>query len=191
LALDRIIFFSDAVFAIAIMLQALELRVPEMPSAQVATEMPRQLAEMTSKFIGFVLSFAVIGIYWLAHHHDFQYIKRWDRRLILINLLLLMFVAFLPFPTALLGTYPARQITVSFYAGSVAALGMVRWLMWQYAARSHRLVDKNLDEKFIAQVARRALISPAIFALSIGIAFFNPMLAMLSWWLVAAVVMVN
>ena len=79
-------------------------------------------------------------------------------------------------------TFETKRSTTSLYAGTVAALGMVRWLMWQYAARSHRLVDKNLDEKFIAQVARRALISPAIFALSIGIAFFNPMLAMLSWW---------
>jgi uncharacterized membrane protein len=191
LAFDRIIFFSDAVFAIAITLLALELRVPEMPSTQVATEMLRQLGHMTPKFIGFVLSFTVIGIFWHAHHQDFQYIKCWDRRLILINFLLLLFVAFLPFPTALLDTYPAQQITVSFYSGTVAALGMARWLMWQYATRGHRLVDQNLDEQFIARITRRTLITPTIFLLSIGIAFFNPTLAMLSWCLIAAALVVS
>ena len=85
LALDRIIFFSDAVFAIAITLLALELHVPDMPTSQVAVEMPQRLAEMTPKFISFLLSFLIIGSYWVAHHRDFQYIKRFDRRLIWIT----------------------------------------------------------------------------------------------------------
>ena len=71
LALDRIIFFSDAVFAIAITLLALELRVPDMPTSQVAAEMPQRLAGMMPKFVSFILSFVIIGSYWHAHHRDF------------------------------------------------------------------------------------------------------------------------
>ncbi len=184
LALDRIIFFSDAVFAIAITLLALELRVPEMAMSQVAVEMPQRLAEMTPKFISFLLSFLIIGSYWVAHHRDFQYIKRFDRRLIWINLLLLMLVAFLPFPTAMLGNYPAQQITVTFYAASLALVGLVKALLWWYASHQRRLIDDQLDAQRITLLTQRGFFAPAIFLFSIVIAMFNPLVAMWSWGLV-------
>ena len=183
-ALDRIVFFSDAVFAIAITLLALELRVPEMPIDQVATQMPVQLASMTPKFFSFILSFLIIGSYWAAHHRDFQYIKRYDQRLIWINLLLLMFVAFLPFPTAMLGNYPAQQYTVTLYAGCLALMGFVRAGLWWYASRNYRLIDRELDSRKISRMDRRGLIVPLIFLLSIVVAAFNPFVAMWSWGLV-------
>ena len=184
LALDRIIFFSDAVFAIAITLLALELRVPDMPTSQVAVEMPQRLAGMMPKFVSFILSFVIIGSYWRAHHRDFLYIQRWDTRLIWINLMLLMFVAFLPFPTAMLGNYPAAQSTVTFYAGTLAFLGFTRTLLWWYASRNHRLIDRTLDPRFIARLNQRGLIAPVIFLLSIIVAVFNPLIAMWMWGLV-------
>jgi len=184
LALDRIIFFSDAVFAIAITLLALELRVPEMPVDQVAAQMPLQLVAMRPKFVSFILSFMIIGFYWAAHHRDFQYIKRYDQRLIWMNLLLLMFVAFLPFPTAMLGNYPAQQFTVTLYAGCLAVMGFVRALLWWYASRNYRLIDRTLDPRRIALLNRRGLIVPLLFLLSIVVALFNPLVAMWSWGLV-------
>ena len=184
LALERIVFFSDAVFAIAITLLALELRVPEMPVDQVAAQMPLRLAEMTPKFISFILSFLIIGSYWAAHHRDFQYIKRYDQRLIWINLVLLMFVAFLPFPTAMLGSYPAQQFTVTWYAACLALMGFVRAWLWWYASRNYRLIDKELAPARVARLNRRGLIVPLIFLLSIVVAMFNPMVAMWSWGLV-------
>lgn len=184
LALDRIIFFSDAVFAIAITLLALELRVPEMPMSAVASQMPQHLAELTPKFVSFVLSFLIIGSYWVTHHRDFQYIVKFDRRLIWINLMLLMCVAFLPFPTALLGSYPAQQITVTFYAASLAAVGFVKALLWWYAASHHRLIDRALDPHRIMLITRRSIIAPLVFLFSIVIAAFNPLVAMWSWGLV-------
>jgi uncharacterized membrane protein len=184
LALDRIIFFSDAVFAIAITLMALELRVPEVPLDQVASVLPRQVGAMAPKFLTFILSFLIIGSYWVVHHRDFQYIKRFDRRLIWINLLLLMLVAFLPFPTAMLGNYPAEQFTVTFYALTLAFIGSVRALLWWYASYKHRLIDHDLDQKFIDRLNQRGLVTPLIFLGSIIIAMVNPMVAMWSWGLV-------
>jgi uncharacterized membrane protein len=185
-ALDRIVFFSDAVFAIAITLLALELRVPEMPVDQVTTQLPQQLAAMTPKFLSFILSFLIIGSYWAAHHRDFQYIKRYDQRLIWINLLLLMFVAFLPFPTAMLGNYPAQQYTVTLYAACLALMGFVRASLWWYASRNHRLIDRELDPHTIARLNRRGLLVPMIFLFSIILAIFNPFVAQWSWALVGA-----
>ncbi len=187
-ALDRIIFFSDAVFAIAITLMALDLRVPEMPLSQAATDLPQQVAAMTPKFISYILTFLIIGSYWVSHHRDFQYIKRYDRRLIWINLLLLMFVAFLPFPNGLLGNYPAPQFTVTFYAASLAAIGFVKALLWWYASRNYRLIDRSLDPRRVARITRRSLIAPFVFLFSIVVASFNPLIAMWSWGLVGAAI---
>ncbi len=184
LALERIIFFSDAVFAIAITLLALELRVPDVPIARAATELPYQLAGMMPKFISYILSFLIIGSYWRVHHRDFQYIKRYDRLLLWINLMLLMFVAFLPFTTGMLGTYPAIQFTVTFYAATLALLGFARALLWWYASRNYRLIDHQLDQQTIARLNQRGLIAPLIFLFSIVIAIFNPLVAMWSWALV-------
>ncbi len=182
--LDRIVFFSDAVFAIAITLLALELHVPEMPIEDVAAQMPHQLVAMAPKIVSFMLSFLIIGSYWVAHHRDFQHIRRFDRRLIWINLLLLMFVAFLPFPTAMLGSYPAQQFTVTLYAGCLALMGFVRAWLWWYASRNYRLIDRELDSHAIARLNRRGLIAPLIFLFSILVAVFNPLVAMWCWGLV-------
>jgi uncharacterized membrane protein len=181
LGLERIIFFSDAVFAIAITLLALELRVPDLPVDRVAAEMPGRLLEMWPKFLSYVLTFLIVGVYWVAHHRDFQYIKRHNPPLIWINLLLLMSVAFLPFPSALLGTYPGQQITVTFYAVCLATVGFLKALMWWYASNCQRLVDSSLDPRESAHILRRSLVAPLVFLVSILIALFNPTLAMFSW----------
>lgn len=184
MAFERLIFFSDAVFAIAITLLALELRPPEMPLDQVPTQMAQRLTELTPKFISYMLTFLIVGSYWIAHHRDFQYIRRYDRRLVWLNLLLLMLVAFLPFPTALLGSYPAQQVTVTFYAGSLAAIGIVRAVLWWYASSHYRLISRSLDPGLVSRITRRSLISPLVFLFSIVVAAYNPLLAMWSWGLV-------
>ena len=188
MAFERLIFFSDAVFAIAITLMALDLRPPEMPLDQVPAQLASRLIAMTPRFISYVLTFLIVGSYWIAHHRDFQYIKRYDRRLIWINLLLLMCVAFLPFPTALLGNYPAQQITVTFYALSLAAVGLVKAGLWWYASHHYRLVSRSLDPGRLSAITRRSLIAPLVFLFSTVVAAFNPLLAMWSWGLVGLAV---
>ena len=84
--IERTIFFSDAVFAIAITLLVLNIGMPEIPADLVATELPRRLLELWPKFLSFFISFWIVGIYWIAHHRTFHYIKGHDRRLLLINL---------------------------------------------------------------------------------------------------------
>ncbi len=90
--IERTVFFSDAVFAIAITLLALELEVPQMSENLAASELPSALLELWPKVFSFVLSFWIIGFYWLAHHRIFHYIRLYDRRLLLINLLFLMWI---------------------------------------------------------------------------------------------------
>ena len=163
LGLERIIFFSDAVMAIAITLLAVEIQVPEIPRQLAATELPRQLLSMVPKFTSFVLSFAIIGIYWLAHHRYYRYIVRYDTRLILLNLLFLFFIAILPFVTSVLGTYAYLPLANTAYASTVAALGLTAAALWWYASYGHRLVDERLDPHLIRATSIRALTAPLSF----------------------------
>ena len=147
--MERLSFFSDAVFAIAITLLVLEIRVPDGLSP---AELTAALGEMWPKFVSYLISFSLIGGYWRAHHRIFHYIKAYDRWLISLNLLFLMCVAFLPFPSSLLGEYGGQLVPVEIYAGSVAATGLSLGGMWWYATRGRRLTDGDLDPRLIRQV---------------------------------------
>jgi len=182
---ERLVFFSDAVFAIAITLLALELHLPD-PTGPVTTDQFAQLllGDMLPKYLGFVVSFVVIGVYWVLHHRDFTYyIRRYDQRLIWLNLLMLMTICFLPFSTSVQNAYGGQPLTVAFYATSVAAVGIVHTLMWLYASAHHRLIDPSLSPQFIRTYTLRSLAVPAVFLLSIGLVPIHPDLARFSWLL--------
>jgi uncharacterized membrane protein len=181
LGVERIVFFSDAVIAIAITLLVIEIRVPEIPSGLIAAELPGRLLALSPSYLSYFISFFVIGLYWMLHHRIFNYIRRFDRGLIWLNLVFLFFIAFLPFPTAVLGAYPAEQAAVILYAISVAAIGLAKVGLWWYASRRYRLIDRALEPGAIRAEARRGLIAPVVFLLSIGLALFDPQLAMYSW----------
>ena len=183
LGFERLIFFSDAVFAIAITLLVLEIRVPDL-APQNGGELPEKVLELWPKILSFVLSFLVIAAYWQAHHRMFRYIKRYDHRLIRLNLFLLMFVAFVPFPTALLGEYGGLQFPAIFYAIIVTVVGLLYIALWRYATNHHRLVSPDLDPKIIRYYTARNLIAVMIFLLSIPISLINPTIGMLFWMLI-------
>jgi uncharacterized membrane protein len=105
---DRIVNLSDGVFAIALTLLVLNIRVPNIPETLVATELPTALLSLWPKYLGYFLSFVVIGTFWLIHHSIFSSIGAYERVLLLLNFLFLMFVAFVPFPTLL--QHPSRRV---------------------------------------------------------------------------------
>jgi len=166
---ERLSFFSDAVFAIAITLLVLEIRVPDGLSP---AELTAALGEMWPKFVSYLISFSLIGGYWRAHHRIFRYVRAYDRRLISLNLLFLMCVAFLPFPSSLLGEYGGRLVAVEIYAGSVAATGLFLCGMWWYATRDGRLTDGDLDPGLIRHVLTVSLRTPALALLIMLISLF-------------------
>jgi uncharacterized membrane protein len=181
LQFERIVFFSDAVIAIAITLLALEIRLPEAQVGSAHGDLTARVLALGPQYQSYVISFLVIGLYWVAHHRTFGYIRRYDARLIWLNLLFLMLIAFLPFPTSLLGSFPDEQAAVILYAATVAATGAVSSLTWWYATYGHRLVDARLDRHTIRQATVRALIPLIVFLISIGIAFIEPSVAKAFW----------
>jgi uncharacterized membrane protein len=180
-ALDRIVFFSDAVFAIAITLLVLDIHVPEIPERLVDEQLPGRLLALWPKYLSYVLSFVVILMYWMAHHITFRAIKRYDRTLIWLNSLFLMCIAFLPFPTSLLGEYGDNQLAVAIYAASVAVARLLLTAVWWYASSGHRLIDESFPESTIRIYLVRGLAVALAFVISIGISFFSVSAAMYFW----------
>jgi TMEM175 potassium channel family protein len=132
---DRVVFFSDAVFAIAITLLIFDLQVPEVAHV----ESGRQLRDALPRIGGFALSFAVIGLFWMGHHRLFRHIKGLNWLLVLLNLLFLGCIAFLPHPTALLSAAGDQVPATIFYAAAIAAAGLAEAAVWLYAIRIREL----------------------------------------------------
>jgi uncharacterized membrane protein len=181
--LDRLIFFSDGVFAIAITLLALDLRLPEGIGSRPIGELLFNLGGMWQKYIAYVISFLVIGSFWSAHHRKFRYIRRYNRALLNLNLLVLMVVAFIPFPSSLISV-SSEVIPTVFYAATMVLGSIMVFFLWKYASGRGKLVDENLDVRIIKREATLPLITGGIFLGSILIAFLNPDLAKLSWILI-------
>jgi uncharacterized membrane protein len=173
LSTNRLKAFSDGVFAVAITLLVLNLQVPQLKTSLISSELASELGKLWPKFLIYALSFVVVGIYWVGHHNTFHYIKRSDRTLLWLNILLLLCIVFIPFPTALLGQYPGQQISVIIYAGTLVSTGLVLQLLWWYATSGYRLVDRDIDPRLVQLATRRNLIAPLIYLLAIGISFFS------------------
>jgi uncharacterized membrane protein len=175
--LDRLIFFSDAVFAIVMTLLVLDIRVPD----AAAREVPGMVVELWPKIFSYVLSFLVIGLYWIGHHQTFRYVQSYDRTLLWLNLVFLLSISFIPFPTGLLGEYGELRFAVIFYAASLALARLLLALVWWYIFSGPIRTSDELDRGLVKFHLLRSLAIPAIFLLSIGIAFFSTNAAIASW----------
>ena len=185
--LDRIIFFSDAVFAIVMTLLILDIQVPSIPADLVSTELPHRVLDLWPEFFSYVLSFIVIGTYWMAHHGTFRYIESYDRALMWLNLLFLLSISFVPFPTSLLGDYGDQQFAVVLYAVSLAIPRLLLALIWWYAIKGRISISDRLDPRLSRYHLGRSLSIAAIFLLSVIISFFSVSTVIFTWFLLFAV----
>lgn len=163
---QRIEAFSDGVFAIAITLLILEIRVPQLNSTEGTTNtlsLTSALFALWPSYFAYIFSFVVIGIFWVNHHYVFQLYERSDQVFNLFNLLFLMCISFLPFPTAVVARCitDAQQLqTVVVLYALVLFLSVLTWLLiWLYASRNHRLLNRNLDGRFIAYLTRMYILT--------------------------------
>jgi uncharacterized membrane protein len=186
LGLERLIFFSDAVFAIAITLLALDIRLPIAGEAPSNAQLLHQLLGGWHKYLAYLISFLAIGSFWMAHHRRFRFIKRYDRGLLMLNLLFLMVIAFVPFPTSVISESGNRTATI-FYALTMILGGLMLAALWWHASWHNRLTDPGLDARQARRQFVPMLLTVALFVLSIGLAFLNESLARFSWLLVAPI----
>ena len=162
----RIESFSDGVFAIAITLLVLEIKVPHFDDGN-ARDLASALLGLWPSYFAYVFSFVMIGIHWVHLHYVFKLYERSDHNFALLNGLYLMCIASIPFTTAVLARYvadPAVQKTaIVLHAVSLFLPALAYVLIWLYATKNHRLVHRNLDDGFIRHLTRRYLSTIALY----------------------------
>src|ERR1044071_7115803 len=166
----RIKAFSDGVFAIAITLLILDVKVPGESSGNLLNK----LLELWPAYFAYVLSFVMIGIYWANHHYIFKLFEKTDHSLNLLNLLFLLCISFLPFPTLVLNEHlldGANQTTAAtFYAFGLLLPAATWLLMWLYATREQGLADRRLDRAYLRRMTTQYGGSVALYVIAVLLA---------------------
>lgn len=180
LSFERVVFFSDAVFAIVITLLVLEIKVPHVDEAHGGS-LNAALLGLIPKFVGFVVSFLVIGMMWIEHHRIFRFIGEYDSGLLWRNLLFLLCVSFIPFPTALFSEYFWSRTAFILYAASFGVAGMAKLWVWRYASRKGGLVGGRADALTVRRISRRSLAVPLGCVAAILLSFVSLRLAPLGF----------
>ena len=184
--LERLIFFSDGVFAIAITLLVLDIRLP---AAGLSNEaLAAALVGIWHKYLAYFVSFMVIGMFWLGHVRRFRYVRRTNGTLMVLNLLLLMSIAFIPFPTAVMSESGNRTSTIT-YALAILVSGLLSTSILRYSAGGGRLLGPNVPAGYLHHETLRSLVVPLVFLLSIPVAFIDADLAKYSWILILPALM--
>jgi uncharacterized membrane protein len=178
-ALTRVTAFSDGVFAIAITLLVLNLDVPRLAAGDEHL-LGDELLDQWQKYLAYALSFAIIARFWRVHHRLFSAVTRLDERAMSLNLLHLAAIVLIPFATEVLGEYSDQPAAVVTYALVLTGATLAGWVLAWHALRAGLIVEHDLpDERVRADAV--GLLRPALFALSIPVAFLSTSVAELMW----------
>lgn len=177
---SRLEAFSDGVFAVAITLLVLNIRIPGIDSAPDKLLNDQALWPMLlgqwPVLAAYVTSFATIGIMWLNHHRLYVHIKRINTGLVLLNLLLLLFIVIVPVPTALLAEYverPDQHAAAIIYSGTFVLTACCFNLLWRYASYHNRLLAKDADTRAVQAISRQYLFGPLVYLIAFALAFVS------------------
>ena len=184
LEFDRVVFFTDAVFAIALTLLVVSIAVPVLtePVNEPAT-LWNALGGKLPEFVSFFLAFIIIGRYWMAHHVFIGQLRAIDERFVGLNLVYLAFVAFLPFPTAQIGDYEKNPLSVVVFAMCLAVISGMETIQLSYA-HNHGLLRRQPSREVYRYWCYASLAPVVLFVVSLPLAFVNTTLCLLSWMLI-------
>jgi TMEM175 potassium channel family protein len=177
---SRLEAFSDGVFAIAITLLVLEIKVPHEPELVAAGGLWPALGNLWPSYLGYALSFATLGIMWANHHAMFQYIRRSDRRFLMVNVAFLMAISFVPFPTAVLAEHlphpDQRTAATVFYSSFMVVMALLYNAVWHAGIREGRLLGDEVREEAVRTITHRYRFGPVLY-------LATALLALASVWL--------
>lgn len=177
LQLERIILFSDAVFAIAITLLVIEIKAPHAEDLQDST-LFYSLVNMIPKFIGFLISFLLIGQYWVTHHKLFGFVEHYDQKLLWINIFFLLTIVTMPFSSALYSENVRVNLGFIIYCVNIIASGLFNLMLWRHVGTpSKNLTEVLQDRRLLNYFSFRAIIVPLIFLIAIPLTLLNPYIA--------------
>lgn len=165
---------TDGVFAIAMTLLVLDFKVPTIPEGSSVSALPKLILDLWPNFFNYVQSFILLGIFWIVHHRQFDYIKFIDQGLLWLNILGLMFIALIPFSTSLIAEYGHVQIGALVFECNLLTIGCLFYIQWWYVIRKPHLLDRSLSMKRIISIKKRNLVVPFVSLVAIGLSFVSP-----------------
>jgi len=187
--LERLILFSDAVFAIAITLLVIEIKIPDKELLKEHgglsdVTISNALSELVPKFVGFLVSFLLIGLYWSIHHRMFGFVTSYDRKLLFLNLVFLFFVALMPFSTGFYSEFAGSElfekqlkVPMTFYVLNFCSVGFVNYFMWRRIGnKKNKLAEPPVDPLTLKLAYARSLVVPFLFLLMLPVAYLTNVL---------------
>jgi uncharacterized membrane protein len=173
---SRLETFADGVMAIAITLLILLVAVPS--HVRGPGNLSRALGEQWPSYAGYAVSFLTIGVIWVNHHHMFKLIERTNHGFLMMNVVFLMTIAFLPWPTALVATYvhdpDGRTVATVVYGLTMVSIAIMFNVVWRYASGRGRLLSSGVDPQAIARSRRDYLIGPIVYSIATLLALWDP-----------------
>jgi uncharacterized membrane protein len=184
---------ADGVFAIVMTLLVLELGVPIVTGESISSGLAHGLLEMWPEFLIYILSFMVLGVFWLMHHAVFDRICYYDGTQAWLNIVFLMFVALIPFSTALFGSYGAERTTALFYGGNLILLFVMLLSLWTYSTSSiNKLCEGEIDNNLIRGGKIMGLIYLVLILIAMAISFASPVASFIIYGvLVSTIILLN
>jgi uncharacterized membrane protein len=183
LELDRLVNFSDAVFAIAATVLVLSISFSlKLEPPDLDRKLWHEFGDVLPQVLAYALSFFIIARNWLGHHRMFKIIRRIDGRFIALNLAVLGLIALVPFPTEVYGNYPQERPALIVYCVAISAPSIASAVMFSYAAKDNRLIDPSTPSDLLTHSRLRSLSIPAVFLTSIPLSLVSVGLAQF-WWL--------
>jgi uncharacterized membrane protein len=184
--LEHVISFSDAVFAFAITLMALSIDIPDLPTNLTQSELLDELYALYPQFESYVISFAVIAIFWVSYHQVFNHIKGSHITMVYLNLIFLLLITLLSLATSLVINYDRYQISYVIYNFIVIMTSLLLALIWWYSIK-HKYLDENLHYFFIKGVMANLMSIPIVFTISIIISFVDLDVAQYFWLVIVPI----
>jgi len=177
--ISRLEALGDAIFAFALTLLALDIRLPDIAPGAIA----QAILALLPKLLIFVFAFLVIAQEWDVHQRTMLHIVRADGIFVWLYLLSLMFVVLMPATADMLGRFPLQPLALVFFGINTALLCLASWAMWQYAARRGRLLEAGIDPYVIRLLGRLWLYPPIVIAITIPLGFVSVYPVYLIWFL--------
>lgn len=182
-AKNRLEALVDGIFAVALTLLVLDIKLPERETFATNDQLWERLLELERHFAIYVISFVVIGMYWISHHIQFHFIRYTDRRLIWLNMFFLLMISFVPFATDLMGDHKDLVLPCEIYGVTLLVLSGFSFLHLDYLSRHSYLATRELTPEMVMLIKRRILLFTIIPLTSMLLAFYSPHVAVYSYLL--------
>ena len=183
---SRLEAFSDGVFAIVITLLILDIRFPDVSYNEFGVT----LRSLLPRILAYVMSFIIIGVYWVTHHTSMHAMRKTDRSFLWLNILLLLCVSFIPFPTSLLGRYPFQAGPIQIYGFTLIACNAIGYLMLVYVWYHPHLAGPDFTKKYMRRHTPVYIVVNGLYLCAILAAHSLPLLSYLIYTVVVVFLIV-